>query len=157
MNNVRAVVSAGLEAREKVGIRVRQPLQTLSIGNKTLERKKGLLNLIKDEVNVKEIVFRNSLGDDVGLNTHLTPELIEEGTVREVIRFVQSLRKKQNFAPNEYGHITFSADTELKDILEKNKENIKKSSLLSDIVYDAMVGGNTLTLGKHKLNVRLTK
>lgn len=157
MNNVRSIVSASLEAREKAGIRVRQPLQALSTGNKTLEKREELLALIKDEVNVKEIVFRNSLGDKVGLDTHLTPELIEEGTVREVTRFIQSLRKKQNFSPSEYGHVTFSANAELKGVLERNKENIQKASLLSDIVYDAMVGGSTLTLGDHKLNVRLTK
>ncbi|MCH8888895.1 class I tRNA ligase family protein [Patescibacteria group bacterium] len=157
MTHVRNVVSASLEARELAGTRVRQPLQTLFIGEKTLEKEEELLSLILSEVNIKEIVFKKSLGDKVGLNTHLSPELIEEGTVREVTRFIQSLRKKQNFATSDYGHVAFSANKELKDILERNKESIQKTSLLSDIIYDPMVSGDTLTTGDHKLNIRLTK
>src|SRR3989339_548073 len=58
MEEIRKIVSFGLEARSKANIKVRQPLKSLKIKNQKLkfseEEKKKYQDLIKDEVNVKE-------------------------------------------------------------------------------------------------------
>lgn len=67
MEGVRALVSLGRSAREEVQIRVRQPLGKMfavTPGNRPLEG--GLLELLKDELNIKEVEF---LGSSEGLVT----------------------------------------------------------------------------------------
>ncbi len=102
MQRVREVSSRGLELREKAGIKIRQPLATLTA--KQLPSSTELRQLIADEVNVKAIVEASAAvseaqdvalqTEDVVLDTTLTDELREEGLVREVVRAVQDVRKK---------------------------------------------------------------
>ncbi len=91
MEQVRTICSRGLELREKAGIKVRQPLQTLKA--KTLPKDPGLQALIVDELNVKE-VLQDETVDVVWLDTAMTPALKEEGVLRDLIRRVQEWRKK---------------------------------------------------------------
>jgi isoleucyl-tRNA synthetase len=93
MNETRKVVSLGLEARSKAGIKVRQPLNCLKV--KTQKLTKDYLDLIKDEINVKEVVADEKISGEVELDTNITPELKEEGTVREIIRALQEIRKNK--------------------------------------------------------------
>ncbi|PIR71631.1 MAG: isoleucine--tRNA ligase, partial [Candidatus Nealsonbacteria bacterium CG10_big_fil_rev_8_21_14_0_10_37_25] len=89
MERVREIVSLTLAARAKAKIKIRQPLAGLQIANYELRNEPGLLELIKEEVNVKKIIFGRSLK----LETKITPELKEEGMIREVIRNIQEMRK----------------------------------------------------------------
>lgn len=58
MDAVRALVSLGRAAREEVQIRVRQPLRTLqAVIPRGVEIRPGVLELLKDELNVKEVAF----------------------------------------------------------------------------------------------------
>jgi isoleucyl-tRNA synthetase len=103
MVEVRKIVSLGLEARAKASIKVRQPLLKLkckSQNAKFLEKDiENYLELIKDEVNVKEVVFDSTLVQGVELDLNITPELKEEGSVRELIRAIQELRKTEKLNP----------------------------------------------------------
>ncbi len=103
MIEVRRIVSLGLEARAKAGIKVRQPLARLKIKKMSLEIKNNsqLLDLIKDEVNVKEISSDPELVSEVELDLELTPELKEEGELRDLIRKLQDWRKKSGLKPGE--------------------------------------------------------
>jgi isoleucyl-tRNA synthetase len=98
MNKTREVVSLALELRNKANIKVRQPLAKLEI-----RRNLGAeyLGIVKDELNVKEVVVNGALPEEVRLDTDLTPELLEEGKVRDAIRAVQEWRKEQNLKPGE--------------------------------------------------------
>ena len=101
METVRKIVELGLAKRDEAGIKVRQPLQKLEIRNLKLGLDNSYIALIKDEVNVKEVIFKKTLvsttsisGEiEVNLNTKLTPELKQEGIRREVVRFINALRK----------------------------------------------------------------
>ena len=77
MRLTRSIVTLGLEARQKAGIKVRQPLNKLRIKN--YEFQKEYLELIKDELNVKEIISDSSIKNEVGLDTEITEELRREG------------------------------------------------------------------------------
>ncbi|MCL5004345.1 MAG: class I tRNA ligase family protein [Patescibacteria group bacterium] len=101
MKKARDVVSIALEERQKAGIKVRQPLASLNLKDKSLKLKADLLDLIKDEVNVKEIIFNENIANEVELDTKITPELKNEGIVRELIRNIQDLRKKTGLTPQQ--------------------------------------------------------
>ncbi len=106
MQLVRRFVKLGLAARAKAGIKVRQPLAALEI-NEMVDDK--LVDLIKDEVNVKKVNFYGAIEKRpgiyteeegtsmVGLNIVLSADLRLEGEARELIRRIQELRKKAGF------------------------------------------------------------
>lgn len=92
---VRKIVELGLAQRKEKQIKVRQPLQELRIKNYELRIAEGLLQLVKDEVNVKQIVLEDGKGEmSAELDTTITPELQAEGEAREIIRKIQDERKK---------------------------------------------------------------
>jgi isoleucyl-tRNA synthetase len=61
MDLVRDLISLGRNAREEVKIKVRQPLSEAILDGKTKNIIKELTSLIKEELNVKEIVFTDDL------------------------------------------------------------------------------------------------
>ncbi len=97
MEQVREIVNLGLNHRNKAQIKVRQPLAKVTIKTSLAAELDGYQDLIKEELNVK-IVELVAVDDEkqleVELETELTEELKQEGLVREVIRAVQSARKK---------------------------------------------------------------
>ena len=117
MKQIRKIVSLALEQRAKAGIKIRQPLQELRIkkyaenvyGKQKLIDKKELLELIKDEVNVKSIVYDKNIKNEVELDIKITTELEEQGLAREFVRFIQSLRKEARLMPDDIIEITVSA------------------------------------------------
>ena len=96
---IRTLASSGLELRERAGIKVRQPLSKLSA--KILPTDPGLRQILADELNVKEVIEDSSQQEDVVLDTELTPELKEEGTLREWVRAIQGWRKEQNLSVSD--------------------------------------------------------
>jgi len=93
MAKTREVITAGLAERMKkteteAQIKVRQPLARLVYAGEKLDE--FYEQIIMEEVNVKSVEH----GEALVLDKTLTPELLEEGKIRELIRFVQSARKK---------------------------------------------------------------
>ena len=132
MKRVREICSLALEKRARAKIKVRQPLAKLKIKNQNL--KSELLDLIRDEVNVKEIIFDPKFKEEIELDTKITPELKEEGLVREFIRQIQEIRKKNGLVPKDKIIVYFS-DMELEKTAEKNKELIKKQVIAKDLIF----------------------
>jgi len=134
MIEVRRVVSATLKKRAEVGIKVRQPLAELRITNYELriKDKKELLDLIKEEVNVKSVFFDNALTEDVWLDTAITPELKNEGTMREIIRHIQQARKEAKLTAKDTVMIIYHSPA-LREIVESSKEIIRAHTKASDI------------------------
>jgi isoleucyl-tRNA synthetase len=131
MEKVREVVTQALAERAKTGIKVRQPLAKLQIANGKFQIEKELLDLIKEEVNVREITF----GKTLKLDTKITPELREEGIIREIIRNLQEMRKIAGLTPKDIISIQFEGEKKLKDILLKNQEKILKVALARDLKF----------------------
>ena len=62
MDLVRDLISLGRNAREEVKIKVRQPISEIIIDGKNKDVISDLTDLIKEELNVKNVVFENDLG-----------------------------------------------------------------------------------------------
>lgn len=134
MDRTRSLVSLALEARAKANIKVRQPLASLSI---TDDLSAEYLELIKDEVNVKEVKTGQP---ELMLDTEITEELKKEGRVRDVIRLIQEERKQNNFVPMDQVSATFDVGDELKEITQAFSEDIKKETGLKQIEFKILSG-----------------
>lgn len=138
MEKVRKIVSLGLEARQKAGLKVRQPLSKIEVKDYELDCK--YTEVIKDELNVKDLVENKNLDTEVLLDIEITPELKEEGDYRELVRGLQELRKKAGLTPSDV--VTFQIETNDagKKLVEKFEAEIKKTILAKDIKFDPNSG-----------------
>jgi len=126
MEEVRRISSLVLALRAEKGIKVRQPLATLEIKSKKLDvRDKEFIEILKDEVNVKDIKWNYDQEEEIVLDIEITPELKEEGILRDLVRMVQGLRQDANYIPKDVIGLMIEAG-ELNIILEKYVELIKK-------------------------------
>ena len=99
-------------------------------------------------------------GITVVLDTNLTPELIEEGFVRELISKVQTMRKEADFEVTDRIIIYASGNQKIEDILNTHAEKIKSEVLADDItlgtadgyVKEWNINGETVTMGVKKQN-----
>lgn len=136
MEWVRKMVTIGLEKRVTEKMPVRQALAKATIRMKDsvevsrLSQKHDLLDLLKDELNVEEIVFEVGHEEitDVVLDTVLTPELKAKGMAREVVRHIMALRKATGLQPNDEIEVSMTiADAELRTTIESLVETIRPS------------------------------
>jgi len=131
--------------RAQTKIKVRQPLSKLSVLG--VEIADNLIELIRDELNIKEIEFvQNSpQGDDweevkegnieIYLNTEITPVLKEEGNCRELVRAVNSLRKKAKLTKDDLVNLyCLKIDESFKKMIENRKEFLKSQTGSKDIL-----------------------
>ena len=136
MELTRKVVSLALSAREAEGIKIRQPLGTLRTNSKDIYE-----DLVKDEVNVKEIVFEDGgEGTVVKIDTELTDELKLEGSARELIRKIQGERKKMNLAVDDVVSVVVEDSDENKKVLEILGEDIKSKVLAKSLEFGETFG-----------------
>ena len=94
---------------------------------------KELLVLVKDELNVKEVVVRLNLKGDVQLDTKLTPQLKEEGQVRELLRHIQDMRKDAGYRPQDKIMLRYSSTEELNTLINRHKVHIQENGGIEDI------------------------
>ncbi len=126
MEEIRNLASAVLAKRAEAGIKVRQPLQELRIKNNGLRKQEDLLEILKDEVNVKEVKFDARIKTDFELDTKITHELKEEGLSRELIRTIQDLRRDAKMKPQDAAALFLDGADEFKFVVSKCGALLKK-------------------------------
>ena len=94
MRRVREIVTEGLQLRAQAKLKFRQPLAKVSVKGIFQDE---LMEIIQEELNVKEVVVDAAQEVKVVLDTTLTAELIREGKARELVRYIQELRKEAGF------------------------------------------------------------
>ena len=237
MDEVLKCVVFGRAARNTANIKSRQPIARMYIKGKTLE--KQFIEIVKDELNVKEIEFKDDLsaftsytfkpqlrtvgpkygkqlggikeylsnvngseamntlkstgaltftvgdtevslaeedllidvaqsedyvteGDNyvtVVIETKLTPELIEEGFVRELISKIQTMRKEADFNVTDRIRVYVSGNEKIREIMDKNAGEIKRVVLGDDFVDGTAaensrewnINGEKVTLGVERV------
>jgi valyl-tRNA synthetase len=105
-----------------------------------------LIQLIKDEVNVKKVIFGVDIKGEMELNTKITSELKEEGMVREITRFVQGLRKKSGLTPDQKIKLVIDTDKKGKSFMEKFEKEIKKGTTTEKIKFSEVSDGGELKI-----------
>ncbi|MFH1769845.1 MAG: class I tRNA ligase family protein [Parcubacteria group bacterium] len=142
MHELRELVTLGLAQRREKNIKVRQPLQSVTLNK---EFPKDLYLYIKEEVNVKEIVYDADQKDSVVLDTKLTPELIEEGNLRDLVRYIQELRKRGENMPEDHIIVDWNSegkevsafiDKHAKEISTDTNTSLKKKSTWDKYTVD---------------------
>ncbi len=91
----------------------------------------------------------------VVLNIELTPELIEEGFVRELISKIQNLRKESGFEVQNHIEMYYSNNKKIADIIERNKDEIADETLSDKI--EAGEGENELDINGEKVMIKLIR
>ncbi|OHA58964.1 MAG: hypothetical protein A2571_01140 [Candidatus Vogelbacteria bacterium RIFOXYD1_FULL_44_32] len=124
MEKTRSLVTITLELRAKSGIKVRQPLSELSL-KENIDTE--YFDIIKDEINVKQVTINTGQEEAVLLNIEITPELVEEGKVRELMREIQDLRKERGLLPSDRINLVIATAAAGQTIVEKFKAEILKT------------------------------
>ena len=128
MSEIRDLVGFALESRDKSGIRVRQPLNKITVSNSFANHHEQLLDIIKDEINVKNIDFDNSLkNNEVKLDTELSEELKQEGIARELIRFIQNMRKTKGLNPEDVIKLEINTNESGQKVVNDFEQEIKNT------------------------------
>jgi len=144
------------ELRQKVKLRVRQPLSKLCLFGSSFHTwtyKDSLIEILKNELNVKSIedITKTSTGFIenkegwitsklydrvwVSLDTRITPELQQEGNYRELLRAIQDIRKKLGLTPSDIILLTLETNEAGKQLIQKFDIDMKKIILASEIEF----------------------
>lgn len=126
MEKARLYVSAGLQLRAGAKIKVRQPLHELFVKEKLSDE---LFNIIGEEVNVKKVLVDKNI-DLAKLNINIDDDLALEGQAREIIRFIQEMRKEAGYeVDNRIKVAYFGGDK----IFAKFGDLIQKETLATEL------------------------
>ena len=99
-------------------------------------------DLLIEMTQMEGYVSQNDHGVTVVLDTNLTPELIEEGFVREILSKIQTMRKEAGFEVMDRINIYVDKNDNIIRILQKNKEEIMSEVLANDVIFGKMDGYN---------------
>ncbi|MBI4085264.1 MAG: class I tRNA ligase family protein [Candidatus Liptonbacteria bacterium] len=137
MADIRRIASSALAKRAEIGIKVRQPLAELRIKDQSsiIKKNKELLEILKDEVNVKKITFGAKISGDIEFDTVITPELKKEGTIRELIRTVQELRQEAGLKPGDSIDLMLDLPAEIKSAVSSNEKFLKSEVGAKSLAY----------------------
>ncbi len=136
MEILRKIVETGHAARKLKQLKVRQPLHSATITTNTKELGKDFEQLIKDELNVKNLIWKkvnkeneenHTLSVSVEFDDEITPELRAEGEAREIVRSIQEERKKLGTRIDEKIQVT------LADWPKEFEEYIKRNALIGTL------------------------
>ena len=135
MNTVRDLVSLIHEQRAEAKVKVRQPLARVTVQQEISDEQK---EIIKEEVNVKEVVIDTSAKQSATLDTEITSDLRIGGVVRECIRKTQKERKEMGLSPTEtfppLKVVNEAGDQQLQKILQEYEIEVKEKARVDSIV-----------------------
>ncbi|MDD5341414.1 MAG: isoleucine--tRNA ligase [Patescibacteria group bacterium] len=147
METARKLIEQALAVRAEAGMKIRQPLAKLFITKKSLPEE--FFALIKDEVNVKEleVVEKLPAGKDLKINADenykvcldikLSVELKREGYVRELVRFINALRRDLDLTISDTIEVYYETkEKELLKTIKESGEELAKSTLSKNFVNE---------------------
>jgi isoleucyl-tRNA synthetase len=116
-------------------------------------------DLLIETAQMEGYVSENDNGITVVLDTNLTPELLEEGFVREIISKIQTMRKEADFEVMDKIAVTYEGTEKAEKVFADNAELIGSETLADKVekaeaagyVKEWKINGESVTLGVEKL------
>lgn len=128
MELVRKICEAGHSQRKALNLAVKQALRSITVSAaENLKSEKELLELIKDELNVEEIILTKGEELVVVLDQTLDARLIAKGEARQIMRAIQEARKEVCCLLDEL------VEVELPNWPVEFEEEIKRQTLVSKL------------------------
>lgn len=140
MDEVRTIVSKGHAIRKDLNIPVRQPLSTLYV---TKIMDEDYIDILRDELNVKTV----ATGKEVSFDTEITSELKSEGMYRELIRYIQDLRKISNLMPGQIVKLKIMTDQNGRDFINQWQGELSKEASVGEIIFTEDVSSTKVSVG----------
>ena len=117
-------------------------------------------DLLIDAAQMPGYVSDTEYETTVVLDTNLSPELVEEGFVREIISKIQTMRKEAGFEVMDHIRVYFAQNDKIKALVDSNNAEIKDEVLANEICFDTIKGynkewninGETVVIGVEKEN-----
>lgn len=91
----------------------------------------------------------------VVLDTTVTPELQEEGHVREIISKIQNMRKDKGFEVADRINLYVSNNDMLIDVIKKFEQTIKKETLTCEVLYNQESNYSETVINSETLNMNV--
>ena len=115
-------------------------------------------DLLIDTAQIEGYESVNDNGITVVLDTNLSPELLEEGFVREIISKIQTMRKEADFEVMDRIKVTYEGSEKAEAVFEKNNTLIAGEVLADEVVKAQPAGyvkewkinGEAVTMGVEK-------
>ncbi len=157
MQFVRDIISEGLKLRARAQIKVRQPLSQLKVQSpkskvaKELSADNEFIEIIKEELNVKNIVFAEFEFDEkaknmseindvqLELDIDLTDNLKLEGQAREIIRAIQQMRKEADYQLDDRIQVGYQGFDE---VFDKFSDLISHETLTDKLIAEKLEDNN---------------
>ncbi len=171
MSGIRGICEVGHSIRADACIKVRQVLRAVRIRKDFFKQdelsavyREQAISLITEELNVKEVEFVDKLVDEDGwkvkqeiaLDIILDDALKEEGTLRELTRQINNLRKKQGLTINDRVIIEYGTDSStLTRVIEKYQEQLKEAVLARDIRKGESAAGSVVDIDGENIIITL--
>jgi len=160
MSRTREIIEQGLALRmykddTQQQTKVRQPLSKLTYAGEALED--FYVNIIAEEVNVKLVENSVETEIEVLLDKTITPELRQEGLAREIVRYVQSARKKAGLNIDDRIELSLTAEGEIAEAIKEYTADIADETLAVEINEKSYDYSETVEIEKMPLGISLTK
>jgi isoleucyl-tRNA synthetase len=142
------VCALGHSARSAAGIKVRQPLPAVTVvaNRNTLSLLQPVTGTIMEELNVKAVALSTTPATasatvrlvqgetmTVALDVTMTPDLLEEGLARDIVRHVQNQRKEMRLDVSDKVTVYYTAGPKLATAIKRHTAYISKETLAVEL------------------------
>jgi len=93
----------------------------------------------------------------VALNTDITPELEQEGWVREVVRAIQDTRKKLDLPIEKRVNLTLRVDEELQAAISAFEHVLRENVLVEEVHFGEVSEMENVELGEKSIGIHIEK
>jgi isoleucyl-tRNA synthetase len=152
MATVRDYVTEALALRAKHQLKVRQPLNSMTIPHSG--QFVDFVDILREEINVKQV----HVGGELSIDTVITPDLHREGLMREIIRHVQTARKNAKLSVDDRIELSLTTtDHELNKAISEHIDTIHSETLASKTDMTSRAHQEDVSINNAMLTISLQK
>lgn len=170
------LVGLGRSARGQAGIKVRQVLGDVAIFLPQPEEREVVARLsqqVLEELNIKKLSLANSIveldkpgylsisedGYGVAVDTRISSELALEGAARDIVHYIQMMRRRAGFEISDRIRIHYQGDEFLGNVMSNFADYIKQETLSLELEKGNSEGeySETATISGHKLALSISR